>query len=411
MRILFANHTSAWSGAEVALMRLANELRREHDVAVACPSGGPLADAVDAAHIPRLALPEVDVSMRLHPVATPRGLAKMSSGGLALARAASRFRADVIHANTMRVGLMASVAVRAGAPPVVLHTHDRLVLSPMGRTIRAVVLKSVSEVIAVSDFTARTFNAGLDHPVATRVYNSVDHERLDPTVVRPAPLRRDLGISEDALLLGQVAQITPWKGQATAIRAVAEVRAGNIDAHLLIVGGVAFTGMGVRYDNRAYLTELEDLVDQLEVRGAVHFLGQRDDVPEVMRALDLTLLPSEEEPFGLVTVESMALGTPPLVSNAGAGPELVEDGVTGRLLPFNEPKAWAAAVRELALDRPAMALMGRRGRDSAARFRGDVQAREVVAAYRRALGPVAPPVSSAPAVEELAARDVSRVTL
>ena len=113
--------------------------------------------------------------------------------------------------------------------------------------------------------------------------------------------------------------------------------------------------MGVRYDNRTYLRELEDLVDALKIRDAVHFLGQRDDVPEVMRALDLTLLPSEDEPFGLVTVESMALGTPPLVSLAGAGPELVQDGVTGRLLPFDEPEAWAAAVRELPKDPQAMA--------------------------------------------------------
>ena len=78
----------------------------------------------------------------------------------------------------------------------------------------------------------------------------------------------------------------------------------------------------------------------------MHFLGQRDDVPEILRALDLSLLPSWEEPFGLVTVESMAVGTPPLVSDVGAGPELVDDGVTGRMLRAQAtPTLWARAAR------------------------------------------------------------------
>ena len=82
----------------------------------------------------------------------------------------------------------------------------------------------------------------------------------------------------------------------------------------MLAGEVIFGGKGVRYDNHAFQRSLEALVGELGVREAVHFLGQRDDVPEVLRALDLSLLPSWEEPFGLVTVESMAVGTPPLVS-------------------------------------------------------------------------------------------------
>ena len=291
VRILFANHTSAWSGAEVALMRLADELRREHEVGVACPPGGPLADAVDAAH-PAPGAPEVDVSMRLHPVATPGGLGKIGAGGLALARAASRFRADVIHANTHARG---TDGVRRGARRGAARRgpHPRpALLTPWGARSARCRAQRASEVMAVSDYTARMFNAGLEHPVATRVYNSIDHDRFDPGGSARADCATSSGSAPDALLLGQVAQITPWKGQDTSIRALAEVRGGGLDAHLLLVGGVAFTGKGVRYDNRALPPRARGLVDELGVRDAVHFLGQRDDVPEVMRALDLTLLPS-----------------------------------------------------------------------------------------------------------------------
>ncbi|HVD56187.1 MAG TPA: glycosyltransferase, partial [Thermoleophilaceae bacterium] len=302
MRILFVNHTSAWSGAEVALMRLIEKLRGDHDVCLACPSEGPLAEAVARARIQHATLPEVGISTRLHSLQTPIGLIALGAAGIAVARAIRRLGPDVIHANSLRAGLITAPATLAGSPPVVIRTHDRLVLTPLGRGVRAIVTHSAAAVVAVSDYTAGRFNQGLARPVATRVYNGIDHSRFDPQRVQPAPVRDQLGLSPDAFLLGQVAQITPWKGQDTAIRALARMRRDGLDAHLLLVGGVAFAGKAVRYDNRSFLRALGRLVDELGLRRAVHFLGQRDDVPELLRALDLSVLPSWDEPFGLVTV-------------------------------------------------------------------------------------------------------------
>ena len=141
-----------------------------------------------------------------------------------------------------------------------------------------------------------------------------------------------------------------------------------MDAHLVVVGEMVFGGKGVRYDNHAFKRSLQALVGELGVRDAVHFLGQRDDVPELLRALDLSLLPSWEEPFGLVTVESMAVATPPLVGAVGAGPELVDDRVSGRLLPPKDPRPGCggrgAAARPRRLQR-----MSEAGPAAAARFR------------------------------------------
>jgi glycosyltransferase involved in cell wall biosynthesis len=384
MRILFANHTGAWSGAEVSLMRVVEALREDHDVCVACPSAGPLAGAVDRAGVPRLRLPEVSASLRLHPAQTPVGLGQLGAGGVALARAARRFRAEVIHANTPRVGIMAAVARRLGGPPVVVRAHEHLPLTPVGRAARSLILRTASAVVAVSDYTAKRFNEGLAHPVATRVYNSIDHDRFDPGRVRPAGLRDELGLARGAALLGHVAQITPWKGQDTAIRAVPELRRGGLDVHLLLVGGVAFPGKAVRYDNHGYLRHLHRFVDALSLTDAVHFLGYRPDVPQILRALDISLLPSWEEPCGYVMLESLALGTPVLVTEVGGGPEIVEDGVSGRLLPPRRPKAWAAAARDLLEDARTLQRMGERGPTVAARFSDDVHAREMLAIYDRA---------------------------
>ena len=365
-------------------MRVVEGLRRDHDVCVACPARGPLADAVEGAGIERLSLPAVDASLRLHPVHTPMGMGQLGAGGVALARAARRFRAEVIHANTPRAGIMGAIARRLGGPPVVVRAHEHLPLTPVGRTVRGLIARTASAVVAVSDYTAGKFNEGLAHPVATRVYNSIDHARFDPTRVRPADLRTELGLAADVPLLGHVAQITPWKGQDTSIRALADLRSHGLDAHLLLVGHVVFGGKRVRYDNRAFLRRLEGLAAELGVTDAVHFLGQRDDVPTILRALDLSLLPSWEEPFGLVTLESMALGTPPIVSAVGAGPELVEDEVSGRILPPRRPELWADATRKLLEDAEILRRLGAAGPAAAAPFRDEVHAREMLAIYERA---------------------------
>jgi L-malate glycosyltransferase len=396
VKILFANHTAAWSGAEVSLMRVIAGLRRDHRLAVACPGSGALADAVDSAAVEWFPIPNVDASLRLHPVGTAVGMGQLGAGAVALARAARRFGADVVHANTTRAGLMAALAERFGAPPFVVRAHEHLPLTGAGRAARAVLASRAQAVAAVSDYTARKFNEGLERPVAERVYNSVDHDRFDPDRVRPAGLRDELGLAPGTALVGQVAQITPWKGQDTAIRAVAEVRRGGLDVHLVLAGQVAFGGKRVRYDNQGFMRRLERLVAELAVGDAVHFLGQRWDVAELLSDLDLSLLPSWEEPFGLVTVESMALGTPPLVGEVGAGPELVQDRVCGRVLPPRRLEAWAAAIGELLQDRDLLRRVGAAGPPAAARFRDDVHAAEMLAVYRRA---VLPPATRAAADE------------
>ena len=229
-------------------------------------------------------------------------------------RLVRRVRPDVVHANTPRAGLMAALARRLGGPPVVVRAHEHVPTTATGRAVRAVLLHSASAVVAVSDSTARRFDEGLGRPVAERVYNPVDLARFDPARVAPSAVRAERGIPAGAPLLGQVAQITPWKGQDIAIRALAGLRRAGLGAHLLLVGEIAFAGKGVRHDNHGFRRRLDDLVAELGLAGAVHFLGARDDVPALLAAMDLSLLPSWEEPFGLVTVESMAMGTPPLVS-------------------------------------------------------------------------------------------------
>jgi L-malate glycosyltransferase len=266
----------------------------------------------------------------------------------------------------------------------VVRVHDHFPPTLLGRGVRTVIARTSHEVVAISDYTAERFNEGLPRAVATRVYNSIDHSRFDPDSVSAAPLRAELGLAPDAMLLGQVAQITPWKGQDDAIRTLAQLRRGGLDVHLVIAGEITFAGKQVRYDNRAYLRALHRLVDELALRDAVHFIGQREDVPAVFRALDVSLLPSWDEPFGLAAVESLAMGTPAFVTSSGGAAEAVKDGVAGRVLPAKRPELWADALRQLLSDAQALGRMGDHGRELAARFNDHTHVREMVGVFERA---------------------------
>ena len=131
------------------------------------------------------------------------------------------------------------------------------------------------------------------------------------------------------MLLGVVAQLSPWKGQDTAIEALRLLREQGVDAHLLLIGSAKFVARATRFDNEAYVAALQQIVAAAGLEDRVSWLGEREDVPELVRALDVLLLPSHEEPFGRALLEAMALEVPVLATSVGGPPELIREGRDG----------------------------------------------------------------------------------
>src|SRR4029077_15956433 len=96
-----------------------------------------------------------------------------------------------------------------------------------------------------------------------------------------------LGLPAGAAVLALIGQITPWKGQEEAVHVLARVRRSHPEAILLVVGETKFTARATRYDNRAYLERVRALVARLGLDDAVRFLGEREDVPAILRASDV----------------------------------------------------------------------------------------------------------------------------
>jgi len=126
-------------------------------------------------------------------------------------------------------------------------------------------------------------------------------------------------------------------------------------------------------------------VDHLGLEARVRFLGHREDIAEVLAALDVLLMPSWEEPFGRVAVEGMALGIPVVATKVGGPAEVIDDGYDGLLLPPKRPEMWASRVQELLADGDLRSRIGQRARRKASRFSVGRYTDAVLSCYEDAL--------------------------
>jgi L-malate glycosyltransferase len=385
VRVLYVNHTATVSGAERSLLGLLRHLPAAVEPVVACPDG-PLATEVRALGIDVERLSGTSASLRLHPVHTSKGVAEIVWSGLQLGRVARRSGARLVHCNSVRAGLACLCGFAAASASTIVHVRDGLPAGGAADLSRWVANRA-GLVIANSRWTAARIDAGRRGSRAGRlevVPNAVELDRFDPGAISREEARLRLGLAEHGHVIGVVGQLTPWKAQADAIRAAALLARRWPDLKLLVVGSVKFRSGSTRYDNEAYLTSLRSLVQELSLQQQVRFLGEREDVPEVLRALDLLLVPSWEEPFGRVVIEAMAMCTPVLATANGGPAEVITDGVDGLLLPPRDPDRWAGSIRRLLGDPGRRAAMARAGRAKVeGQFDQTAQAAVIADLYRQ----------------------------
>jgi glycosyltransferase involved in cell wall biosynthesis len=264
---------------------------------------------------------------------------------------------DVVHNHMFRaelVGTRAAIAVAAAGwrRPYVLSTvHSSRIRSEDDRAELRSLTRRMDRLIAVSRaVVAKIEHEGRDGAPVSLIHNGVDLERYDHT--GPCcTLHEEYGMEPGSPIVGVVARLEPEKGHPTLLAAWPAVLAAVPNAYLLIVGE------GGRRE------ELEAEVARLGIAHRVVFTGRRDDMPAVTAALDVAVLPSYREAQGLTVLEAMALSRPVVASNVGGIPEMIEDGVTGILVPPRDPDALAAAIVRLLVDHPYADTIAKAGHD------------------------------------------------
>ncbi len=266
-------------------------------------------------------------------------------------------RPDVIHNHMYRaelVGTRAAIALGLTGrrrPYVVSTIHSSRVRSAEDREQLRHLTPHMDQLIAVSRAMERKIaEEGRATVPLKLIYNGVDLERYDHQ--EPCcTLRDEYGMEPGSQIVGVVARLEPEKGHPTLLEAWPDVLRAVPNAYLLVVGE------GSRRD------ELEHLAAELRIAHRVVFTGRRDDVPAVTAALDVAVLPSYREAQGLTILEAMALSRPVVASNVGGIPEVIEDGVTGLLVPPHDSPALAAAIVRFLTDHAFADTIARAGHD------------------------------------------------
>jgi glycosyltransferase involved in cell wall biosynthesis len=294
----------------------------------------------------------------------------------ALAAHLAIVRPDVIHNHMYRAELVGTRAAIALAvighrrPYVVSTVHSSRVRSAEDREQLRRLTPHMDQLIAVSHAMERKIvEEGRTGAPVKLIYNGVDLERYEHQ--EPCcTLRDEYGMEPGSQIVGVVARLEPEKGHPTLLEAWPRVLRKVPDAYLLVVG------------EGSKQAELEQLARELRIAHRVVFTGRRDDAPAVTAALDVAVLPSYREAQGLTILEAMALSRPVVASNVGGIPEVIEDGVSGLLVPPHDAEALAEAIIRLLTDHAWADTIARAGHDLVHdRFCVELMVKEVEAIY------------------------------
>ena len=248
--------------------------------------------------------------------------------------------------------------------------------------LRKTIRPLVGKYITVSQDLRRWLmeTVGVPARKVVQIYNGVDQERFRPAEEKPLGLAPPGFLREESLVIGTVGRLAAVKDQATLVRGFAglleQVPEGMADRlRLVLVGDGPCRG------------ELEGLVDELGIRGQTWFAGDREDIPDLLRLLDLFVLPSLGEGISNTILEAMATGLPVVATRVGGNPELVDHGDNGLLVPSADPGAMAGALADLVADPDRLQAMGAAGLERVrSRFNWDRTVEEYLAVYDELLG-------------------------
>lgn len=360
-RVLYLHTTSEIGGSDISLLRLVEGLDPgRYAAVVALPADGPFVARLRAAGA------RVEIMPELWKLTSRRGAGFLLRFAWNYPRAVRHLAGFIrregiglVHTNTIH-NLYGVTAARLARVPHVWHFREIVWQSGILRRVELWMARRWSDrIIVTSRAIAGMYGPERRWPVQlVRVPNGVEETRFTPGGA-PA-VRHALGAGPADVLVGIVCRLDAWKGVDDFLAAAARVARQRPQVLFAVVGGAIIGQEG-------YAESLARTASALGLDGRIVFTGWQfgpADMPDVHRALDITVLASREpEPFGLVVIEAMASGRP-VVATAHGGPlDIVEDGRTGLLVPPRDPEAMAGAIIALADDAARRARMGRHGRD------------------------------------------------
>ncbi|HPT99042.1 MAG TPA: glycosyltransferase family 4 protein [Armatimonadota bacterium] len=262
---------------------------------------------------------------------------------------------SVVHTHTSKAGVVGRLAARAARTPAIIHTpHGHVFHGYFGPWKTALFRETERFCARFTDrlimLTANEQREHLELGIAparkfVTIHSGVDFSRFEKAGAN-GTTRADLGLPEDATVIGCVARLVPIKGHEYLLRAMPPVLQRFPKARLLLVGDGPLT------------EPLRELARTLGIADRVVFAGLREDVPQLLRLMDLFALASLNEGMGRVLVEAGASRLPSVATRVSGIPDVIEEGVTGLLVDPASPEQMSEALMQLLEDPERARRMG-----------------------------------------------------
>jgi glycosyltransferase involved in cell wall biosynthesis len=300
---------------------------------------------------------------------------------------------DLIHAGSLRAGIVAAIATVGMPVRVLWHIHGGMPAGPAGLAVRLFFLVSrrISAVCA-SNATSHCFRGRLLTHLTARRRIHVLHNGIDPARFHPAThtdrevdarsLRDCLGLPAKAFVVGTTGHMTERKGYLELIRAFPAILARVPSAVLLIAANP------VSRKDWEYRARMDDAIRELALNDRVYLTGYRENMTAVFRGISVLVANTQREPLGLAVLEAMACGMPVIAANVGGAAEIIRNGRNGFLY---EPGDYPQLVEYLAglaeSTQLATPIRASARETVAGLFTTDVHISQLTGIYRRTLAP------------------------
>ncbi len=367
-------HVLAWpivAGTEIATLRIARSLPAAdfHHLALCTTDAPAVASFFRTAGFPTAPYRSVELSYR-----RPRPFLKAS---LELSGELRRQRIALVHCSDLMAGLRAGLAAKLARLPVVCHIRNPEPNLPLHDRP---LLRAVNHFVFVSRHTWDAFGYPVSAPRGSLIYDGIESSPIDRSAARQRLLAR-FSLPSDSRLVGMVGRLAPQKDHATLIRAAARVVPVQPSARFLVVGDHTGTE-----ESRRHHRMLAQLVEDRHLTAHFIFAGFRDDIPDILSALDVSVLATHFEGFPLVILEAMAQGTPVVATAVGGVPEIIAEHDTGLLHRPGDDAELSTKILALLAD-PALAeRLGQAGRHLVEeRFTTRGFAANIASLYRRTI--------------------------
>lgn len=356
-RILFVDQSGELGGAELFLLDVLSAGAFEGRVVLL--RDGPFRLRLEEAGLEVVVLKQQLRSARSSGVGG--GLRDAAPSVIAAFRLARYARnCDLIYANTQKAFVVSALASVLAQKPVAWHLHDILTSEHFSGAMRqisvAIANLRASVVIANSEATEASFRRAGGKVQTLVAYNGFDPAPFTKTDGHAMRIELDSDTGGTGPLIGVFGRLAEWKGQHVVLEALSRLPG----VRAVFVGGALF-------GEEPYEKRLRAEIIRLGVGDRVRLLGFRDDVTELMSAVDIVVHSSiAPEPFGRVVVEAMLAARPVIASDAGGVREIVVNRETGILVPPGDPDVLANAIGELTQSPSLAQKLGVAGRRRAA---------------------------------------------